>query len=107
MKFSKFLLNTINERSIDEDDIKYSILKRMKKMFNNVKTDIYVNDNGTYFSVKFTVYDDYEAKAYGNIASWKKWLKEDLGIDPKSVEGSKSRHLGSAGGFDYEMRINK
>lgn len=107
MKFSKFLLNTINERSIDEDDIKYSILKRMKKMFNNVKTEIKVSDNDTYFSVRFTVYDDYEAKAYGDIASWKKWLKEDLGIDPKSVKGSKSRHLGSAGGFDYEMRINK
>ena len=94
-------------RSLDEDDIKDSILKRMKKMFHDVKTDIRVIDMDSYFSVRFTVYDDYEAKAYGGIASWKKWLKEDLDIDPKSVEGSKTRHLGSAGGFDYAMRIKK
>ena len=94
-------------RSLDEDDIKDSILKRMKKMFYGVKTDIRVNDYDTYFGVRFTVYDDYEAKAYGGIASWKKWFKEDLGIDPKSVEGSKTRHLGSAGGFDYAMRVHK
>ena len=94
-------------RSLDEDDIKDSILKRMKKMFYDVKTDIRVIDMDSYFSVRFTVYDDYEAKAYGGIASWKKWLKEDLDIDPKSVEGSKTRHLGSAGGFDYAMRIKK
>ena len=37
----------------------------------------------------------------------KKWFKEDLDIDPKSVKGSKTRHIGSAGGFDYDMRINK
>lgn len=37
----------------------------------------------------------------------KKWFKEDLGINPKSISGSKTRHLGSAGGFDYEMDINK
>ena len=94
-------------RSLDEDDIKDSILKRMKKMFHDVKTDIRVIDMDSYFSVRFTVYDDYEAKAYGGIASWKKWLKEDLDIDPKSVEGSKTRHIGSAGGFDYAMRIKK
>ena len=94
-------------RSLDEDDIKDSILKRMRKMFHDVKTDIRVNDYDTYFGVKFTVYDEYEAKAYGGIASWKKWFKEDLNIDPKSVEGSKTRHLGSTGGFDYAMRINK
>lgn len=79
----------------------------MKKMFYVVKTNIYVSDNDTYFSVRFTVYDEYEAKAYGGIASWKKWFKEDLDIDPKSVKGSKTRHIGSAGGFDYDMRINK
>ena len=94
-------------RSLDEDDIKDSILKRMKKMFYDVKTDIRVNDYDTYFGVRFTVYDEYEAKAYGGIASWKKWFKEDLNIDPKSVEGSKTRHLGSAGGFDYAMRVHK
>ena len=94
-------------RSLDEDDIKDSILKRMRKMFHDVKTDIRVNDYDTYFGVRFTVYDEYEAKAYGGIASWKKWFKEDLDIDPKSVEGSKTRHLGSAGGFDYAMRVNK
>ena len=94
-------------RSLDKYDIEDSILKRMRKMFHGVKTDIYVNDNDTYFSVRFTVYDEYEAKAYGGIASWKKWFKEDLGIDPKSVEGSKTRHLGSAGGFDYAMHVNK
>ena len=94
-------------RSLDEDDIKDSILKRMKKMFYDVKTDIRVIDMDSYFSVRFTVYDDYEAKSYGGIASWKKWLREDLDIDPKSVEGSKTRHLGSAGGFDYAMRIKK
>ena len=94
-------------RSLDEDDIRYSILKRMKSMFYGVKTKIRINDFDTYFSVRFTVYDDYEAKAYGDIASWKKWLKEDLGIDPKSVKGSKTRSIGSGGGFDYEMRINK
>lgn len=107
MKFSKFLLNTINERSLDKDDIKYSFLKRMKKMFYNVKTDIRVSDRDTYFYVEFTVYDKDEAMEYGGIASWKKWLKEDLGIDPKSVEGSKTRAIGSAGGFDYIMRIKK
>lgn len=105
MRFTKFLNET--SRSLDEDDIKDSILKRMKKMFYDVKTDIRVNDYDTYFGVRFTVYDDYEAKAYGGIASWKKWFKEDLGIDPKSVEGSKTRHLGSAGGFDYVMRVKK
>ena len=105
MRFTKFLNET--SRSLDEDDIKDSILKRMKKMFYDVKTDIRVNDYDTYFGVRFTVYDDYEAKAYGGIASWKKWFKEDLGIDPKSVEGSKTRHLGSAGGFDYTMRVHK
>ena len=105
MRFTKFLNET--SRSLDEDDIKDSILKRMKKMFYDVKTDIRVNDYDTYFGVRFTVYDDYEAKAYGGIASWKKWFKEDLGIDPKSVEGSKTRHLGSAGGFDYAMRVKK
>ena len=94
-------------RSLDEDDIKDSILKRMKKMFYSVKTDIRVIDMDSYFSVRFTVYDEYEAKAYGGVASWKKWFKEDLDIDPKSVEGSKTRHLGSAGGFDYAMRIQK
>lgn len=94
-------------RSLDEDDIEDSILKRMRKMFHSVKTDIRVNDYDTYFGVRFTVYDEYEAKAYGGIASWKKWFKEDLDIDPKSVEGSKTRHLGSAGGFDYAMRVYK
>ena len=94
-------------RSLNEDEIKDSILKRMKKMFHSVKTDIRVIDMDSYFSVRFTVYDDYEAKAYGGVASWKKWFKEDLDIDPKSVEGSKTRHLGSAGGFDYAMRIKK
>ena len=103
--FREFLNET--SRSLDEDDIKDSILKRMKKMFYDVKTDIRVNDYDTYFGVRFTVYDDYEAKAYGGIASWKKWFKEDLDIDPKSVEGSKTRHLGSAGGFDYAMRVKK
>lgn len=94
-------------RALDKYAVEDSILKRMKKMFHSVKTDILVIDDDTYFSVRFTVYDDYEAKAYGGIASWKKWFKEDLDIDPKSVEGSKTRHLGSAGGFDYAMRINK
>ena len=94
-------------RPLSKNEIENSILRRMKKMFYVVKTNIYVSDNDTYFSVRFTVYDEYEAKAYGGIASWKKWFKEDLGIDPKSVEGSKTRHIGSAGGFDYAMRVNK
>lgn len=94
-------------RPLDKYAIEDSILKRMKKMFYDVKTNIYVSDNDTYFSVRFTVYNEYEAKAYGGIASWKKWFKEDLGIDPKSVEGSKTRHIGSAGGFDYAMRVKK
>ena len=105
MRFTEYLNET--SRSLDEDDIEDSILKRMKKMFHGVKTDIRVIDMDSYFSVRFTVYDEYEAKAYGGIASWKKWFKEDLGIDPKSVEGSKTRHLGSAGGFDYAMRVHK
>lgn len=70
MKFSDIL----SERALDKYDIEDSILKRMKKMFRNVKTDIYVYDEDTYFSVEFTVYDDYEAKAYGGIASWKKMV---------------------------------
>ena len=110
MRFREYLNETSRtsvKPKLDTYDIEDSILKRMKKMFYDVKTDIRVNDYDTYFGVRFTVYDDYEAKAYGGIASWKKWFKEDLGIDPKSVEGSKTRHLGSAGGFDYAMRINK
>ena len=103
MKFK----NILSERTLDKYDIEDSILKRMKKMFYNVKTDIHVYDEDAYFSVEFTVYDDYEAKTYGGIASWKKWFKEDLGINPKSISGSKTRHLSSAGGFDYEMYINK
>lgn len=105
LPFREFLNET--SRTLDKYAIEDSILKRMKKMFYDVKTNIYVSDNDTYFSVRFTVYNEYEAKAYGGIASWKKWFKEDLGIDPKSVEGSKTRHIGSAGGFDYAMRIEK
>lgn len=110
MRFTEFLNETSRtpvKPKLDTYDIEDSILKRMRKMFYDVKTDIRVNDYDTYFGVRFTVYDDYEAKAYGGIASWKKWFKEDLGIDPKSVEGSKTRHLGSAGGFDYAMRVHK
>ena len=110
MRFREYLneaSRTSVQPKLDTYDIEDSILKRMKKMFYDVKTDIRVNDYDTYFGVRFTVYDDYEAKAYGGIASWKKWFKEDLGIDPKSVEGSKTRHLGSAGGFDYAMRVKK
>ena len=105
MRFTDFLNET--SRSLDKHHIEDSILKRMRKMFYTVKTNIYVSDNDTYFSVRFTVYDEYEAKAYGGIASWKKWFKEDLDIDPNSVKGSKTRHIGSAGGFDYYMRVNK
>ena len=36
-------------RSLDEDDIKDSILKRIRKMFHGVKTDIRVIDNGFIF----------------------------------------------------------
>lgn len=106
--FTEFLNETSETtRPLDKHHIEDSILKRMRKMFYVVKTNIYVSDNDTYFSVRFTVYDEYEAKAYGGVASWKKWFKEDLDIDPKSVKGSKTRHIGSAGGFDYYMRINK
>ena len=105
LAFREFLNETSGP--LDKHHIEDSILKRMRKMFYDVKTKIYVSDNDTYFSVRFTVYNEYEAKAYGGIASWKKWFKEDLGIDPKSVEGSKTRHIGSAGGFDYAMRVKK
>lgn len=105
LSFRKFLNET--SRPLDKYAIEDSILKRMRKMFHSVKTNIGVYDYDTYFVVRFTVYDEYEAKAYGGIASWKKWFKEDLDIDPNSVKGSKTRHIGSAGGFDYDMRINK
>lgn len=108
LSFSEFLNETSGTtRPLDKLHIEDSILKRMRKMFYEVKTNVYVSDNDTYFSVRFTVYNEYEAKAYGGIASWKKWFKEDLDIDPKSVKGSKTRHIGSAGGFDYAMRVNK
>ena len=105
LSFREFLNET--SRPLDKYAIEDSILKRMRKMFHSVKTDIGVYDYDTYFVVRFTVYNEYEAKAYGGIASWKKWFKEDLDIDPNSVKGSKTRHLGSAGGFDYEMRVHK
>ena len=105
MRFTDFLTET--SRPLSKNAIEDSILKRMKSMFHSVKTDIGVYDYDTYFVVRFTVYNEYEAKAYGGIASWKKWFKEDLDLDPKSVKGSKTRHIGSAGGFDYDMRINK
>lgn len=105
MRFINFLNET--SRPLDKYAIEDSILKRMRKMFYDVKTNIYVSDIDTYFVVRFTVYNEYEAKAYGGIASWKKWFKEDLGIDPKSVGGSKTRHIGSAGGFDYAIRVKK
>ena len=105
MRFTNFLNETSGP--LDKHHIEDSILKRMRKMFHSVKTNVYVYDGDTYFSVRFTVYDEYEAKAYGGVASWKKWFNEDLDIDPKSVKGSKTRHIGSAGGFDYYMRIDK
>lgn len=74
MKFIDFLNET--SRPLDKHHIEDSILKRMRKMFHDVKTDIYVNNNDTYFSVRFTVYNEYEAKAYDGIASWKNGLKK-------------------------------
>jgi hypothetical protein len=72
-------------------DIRASILKRMKAAFKIVKTDVKVFETSNGFYVEFTV-DNYEGQVYGGVASWKKWFKSDLGIDPKMVSGSRTRH---------------
>ena len=72
LSFRVFLNET--SRPLDKYAIEDSILKRMRKMFHSVKTDIGVYDFDTYFVVRFTVYNEYEAMAYGGIASWKKWF---------------------------------
>lgn len=85
-----------------------SFLKRMKKMFYNVKTEIDVLDLEDRFRVKFTINDSYEAKAYGTGSTWKKWLKQDLGIDPSLVSASRYKNSGRFGnGFDYIIDIKQ
>lgn len=45
MRFTDFLTET--SRPLDKHHIEDSILKRMRKMFYTVKTNIYVSDNGS------------------------------------------------------------
>lgn len=73
------------------NDIKYSFLKRMKQVMHVFKTEVNVTKSFNGFVVEFTV-DSFEGKAYGGVAQWKKWLKADLGIDPKLVSGSRKKH---------------
>lgn len=90
-------------------DIRVSILKRMKEAFRVVKTDVEVFETSNGFYAEFTVGHD-EGQVYGGASSWKKWFKKDLGIDPKMVSGSRTRHNvwgRRTEDYDYVLTINR
>ena len=113
MKFKDINESNYNPRLDGETNkvimaIEESILKRMKKMFYDVKTEVDISFLQNEFWVRFSVNDSYEAKAYGNGAAWKKWLQKDLGIDPSLITASRYKNSGRYGdGFDYAIDIKQ
>ena len=93
---------------LNEDSIRDSILKRLNQTLKVFSASVDVKKIPTGFSIEFVV-SAYEAKILGAISVWKKWLKDDLGIDPKCVSGSRKKYAvwnKTTGEYEYSIWID-
>ena len=94
--------------ALNEDSIRTSIQKRLKQVLKVFSFSVDVKKIPTGFSIEFVV-SAYEAKILGGISGWKKWLKDDLGIDPKCINGSRKKYAvwnKTTGEYEYTIWID-